>query len=151
MSETSVTPPEGAKAKTANDIVSQPVPERIEEVELWSFTSINGFTSEPIMMRPELGEKAVVQHSPLDGSFLGVLFELRSGDDRNEKTRRVFYPAGAGLYCFEQQFHKMPHYKPGDSPLEREMKRKADLKAQSLQEKAAKLAAGLDKLDLDED
>jgi len=149
MNETSATPPEGAKAVTANDVISQPVPERVEDVELWSFTSVTGFTLPPIMVRPENGEKANVLQSPLDNSFHGVLFELRDGTDKNEKTRRVYFPIGAGLYNFEQQFHKMPHYKAGDSPIEREMKLQKDKRDNSIQQKAARLAAGLDQTDFD--
>jgi hypothetical protein len=149
VSETSATPPEGAKAKTVNDIISQPIPERIEAVEIWTFTSMLGVKFEPIMVRTALNEKAVVQHSPLDGSILGVLIELRDGTDKNEIKRRRFFP-GAN-FTFEQEFHDMPHYKPGDSPLERELKLKSDKKLVSMQEKVAKLAAGLDREDEDID
>lgn len=141
----SIAAPEGAVSVTAADVISPLVPERIEKVELWAMTSSTGF-KEVITVRPENGDVAAVQKSQFDGSLLAVHFEFHSGP-KNELSGRQYFPLGPGGYSYAIAFVEMPHYKEGDGPVQREMKRRDDARVKTIQERAAKLAEGLDDLD----
>lgn len=142
MSETTTMPPEGATAVTAVDVLAQSTPERMEKVELWAIESASGKTV-TVMVRPENGESGKLQQSPLDGSFIGLIFEFHGGD-KNEVTGRQFFPIGPGMFNYAIAYHTMPHYKEGNSPAAIEMKRRAKLTEDKIAAKAALLAHGLD-------
>lgn len=139
--EASTQAPEGAVAITAKDVLAQPAPEKFENIELWVVTSFG--KSETVMIRPDIGESGKLQQSPLDGSFLGLMFEFHAGDKKNELTGRQFFSLGAGV-SYKFAYHAMPVYKNGESPAEMEMKRRERVRVQLLEQKAAKLAEGLD-------
>lgn len=141
MSETSRTAPEGATPVTAADVQSVPVPERFEDIELWAVTSFG--KTETITVRPDIGESAKLQQSPLDGSFIGLMFEFHAGDATNKLTGRQFFSLGPGV-SYKVAHHNMPVYKAGNSPVEREMQRQDNEKAKRIAERAALLAEGLD-------
>lgn len=139
--ETPATPPEGATSVTANDVVAAPVPERFEAVELWAVTSFG--KTEVITVRPEIGESCKMQQSPLDGSFLAMLFEFHAGDDANKKTGQQFFSLGPGV-SYKLAYHQMPIYKEGNSPAEIELARRQKERALAIERRAALLAQDLD-------
>lgn len=141
MNDTTMATPDGVAAATAADVITLPTPERYEDVELWAVTSFG--KSEVITVRPEIGDSAKLQQSPLDGSFIGLMFEFHAGDGKNEITGRQFFNLGPGI-SYKFAYHKMPHYKNGSSPAEIEMKRRAKVKEDRIAERAALLAQGLD-------
>lgn len=145
MRDTTTTPPEGATPITSADVISGPTPERYEDVELWVMTSTTGL-KETVIIRPEKGESGKIQQSPLDGSFLSIKFEFHGGE-KNEKTGQQLFPF-ASLFNYAVAFHKLPIYKEGASPIDLELKRRENLKLMRIQERAAKLAEGLDDSDL---
>lgn len=140
--ETTAQTPEGAVAVTAKDVISQAVPERLEDVEYWLVKSSAGLV-ESVRIRPEIGEKAELHTSPLDGSVLGIRFLFKNGDAQNEISGRRYMPM-QNIFHFDIAYHKDPVYKNGESPAEVELKRRARAREQSLQQRAAKLAEGLD-------
>lgn len=139
--EPSVTAPEGAVPVTAKDVVSQAVPERYEDVEYWLLKTPAGIT-ETLRVRPEIGDKAKLQLSPLDQSVLGIHFEFRGGE-KNEVTGRRYVPMQS-LFFYDQAFVKEAVYKNGESPADIELKRRAKLRETKIAIKAAKLNENLD-------
>lgn len=142
MSEATTTAPDGAVSVTATDVISQGTPERFERVELWAIESAAG-KSVTVLVRPENGESAKLQQSPLDGSFIGLMFEFHGGV-KNEVTGRQFFPIGPGMFNYSFAYHDMPHFKEGTSPAELELKRREKEKADRIEARARQLAAGLD-------
>ncbi len=136
--------PEGATSVTAKDVLAQAAPERYEDVELWVVTAFG--KAETIMIRPSIGESGKLQQSPLDGSFLGLLFEFHAGDEANKLTGRQFFSLGPGI-SYKLAYHSMPVYKHGESPAEVEMKRRDKLKADRIATLAAQRDEHLDDQD----
>lgn len=133
--------PEGAVAVTAKDVLSQPAPEKFEDVEYWRIVSSAGL-AEAVRIRPSIGEKGELQVSPLDGSVLALKFEFKGGE-KNERTGRQFFPMN-NVFHWDIAYVHEAVYKEGESPAEIELKRRAKARETRIEEKAAALAEGLD-------
>lgn len=132
--------PEGAVPVTAKDVISQAVPERYEAVEYWLLKTPAGIT-ETLRVRPEIGDKAKLQLSPLDQSVLGIHFEFHGGE-KNEVTGRRYVPMQS-LFFYDQAFVNEAVYKNGESPADVELKRRAKLRESQLALKAERLNENL--------
>jgi hypothetical protein len=141
--------PEGARAVTAKDVISKAEPVGVENIEYWLFVSPQG-QKEVVRIRPDIGEKGEYHRSPLDGSVLGIRFVFKTGDQQNEVSGERYVPVSTGAVFFVDCGKvKENVYREGESPAELELKRRAAARAQSIQERAAKLNESLDEDDIE--
>lgn len=95
-------------------------------VENWVFVGVNGVTSS-YQLRPDLGEKAVFIKNAIDDSILQIQLLIKDGTDKNE-TKAVVGFVLSNIVCYISEKSTITEFAKGQSPLEKELSRIAEVK-----------------------
>lgn len=95
-------------------------------VENWVFVGVNGVTSS-YQLRPDLGEKAVFIKNAIDDSILQIQLLIKDGTEKNE-TKAVVGFVLSNIVCYISEKSTITEFAKGQSPLEKELSRIAEVK-----------------------
>jgi hypothetical protein len=107
-----------------------PTPIGYEDAEYWLIVSNSG-QKESFRLLPANGESCDIMKSPLDGSVMGLKVVYCDPKTKEVVGRRYFH--GLNIFHFDQVQVKDAIYANGDSPAEREFKRREVEKANRIE------------------